>query len=188
MNTRPRCSMEKFQMRFQPFLLRKKPAPSSGASFHSGRVYSMSISFAHESTGFKWPRMRICGIALLALLLGLTAGIQDAFALPSNNVPLDNWSYAALDKLAGFGLIHSDVHGMRPYSRLEVARLVNEALNSRDENKLEIPPLIEHLLKRFQREFKEELTVYGRGREEAPAALVVKPIEEARARYVYSEG
>jgi hypothetical protein len=148
----------------------------------------MPTSVAHESTGFKWTRVRICGIALLVVLLGLTAGIQDAFALPSNNVPLDNWSYAALDKLAGFGLIHSDVHGMRPYSRLEVARLVNEALNSRDEKKLELPPLIEHLLKRFQREFKEELTVYGRGREEAPAALVIKPIEEARARYVYSEG
>lgn len=142
----------------------------------------------HESDGLKWTRLRGCGVAVIALLLCLTAAIQDALALPSNNVPLDNWSYAALDKLAGFDLIHSDVHGMRPYSRLEVARLVNEALNSKEEKKLELPPIVEHLLKRFQREFREELTVYGRGRQDNPAALVVKPIEDARARYVYSDG
>ena len=148
----------------------------------------MSTSVTRESAGFNWARWWICLVALLVTLPGLTAGSRDALAFTSNNVPLDNWSYEALDKLAGFGLIHSDIHGTRPYSRLEVARLVNEALNCKEEQKLQLPPLIEHLLKRFQREFKEELTVYGRGRDDEPAALVFKPIEEARTRYVYSEG
>ena len=148
----------------------------------------MSIALTHEPDGLRWTRLRSCMVAVIALLLCLTAGTRDALALSSNNVPLDNWSYAALDKLAGFGLIHSDVHGMRPYTRLEVARLVSEALDSKEEKKLELPPLIEHFLERFQREFKEELTVYGRGKQQDPAALVVKPLEEVKMDYVHSDG
>jgi hypothetical protein len=140
------------------------------------------------SPGLKCARLRIRGIALIALLLCLTAASRDAYALPSNNVPLDDWSYAALDKLAGFGLIYSDVHGMRPYTRLEVARLVNEALNSKEEKKLELPPIIEQMLKRFEREFREELAVYGRGKETEPAALVLRPVQDAKVAYVYSDG
>lgn len=109
-------------------------------------------------------------------------------ALPSNNVPLDHWSYAALDKLSGFGLLQSNVYGTRPFTRLEVARLVNEALTTKEQKSIKLPPLIEHFLERFQREFREELAVFGRGKENAAAALVLTPIEEARARYIYSDG
>ena len=148
----------------------------------------MSVLGTQESAGLNRARLWRLGIVLVALFPVLTAGNEDALALSSNNVPLDSWSYEALDKLAGFGLIHSDVHGMRPYTRLEVARLVNEALNCREEQKIDLPPLIERLLKRFQKEFKEELTVFGRGREEEPAAFVFKPIQEAKVDYVHSDG
>ncbi|HYA42903.1 MAG TPA: capsule assembly Wzi family protein [Syntrophobacteraceae bacterium] len=148
----------------------------------------MPIFAAHESGDWKRARLWSLGIALTALLTVFTAGIDDAVALPSNNVPLDDWSYAALDKLAGFGLIHSDVHGMRPYTRQEVARLVNEALDYKEERKADLPPLIEGLLERFQKEFREELTVYGRGKDDEPAAFVFKPIVEAKADYVHSDG
>lgn len=121
----------------------------------------MSIALTHEPDGLRWTRLRSCMVAVIALLLCLTAGTRDALALSSNNVPLDNWSYAALDKLAGFGLIHSDVHGMRPYTRLEVARLVSEALDSKEEKKLELPPLIEHFLERFQRNSRRSLRCTG---------------------------
>jgi hypothetical protein len=42
-------------------------------------------------------------------------------------VPLDSWIYPALDRLAGMGLIDSGFADMRPWTRLECARLVGEA-------------------------------------------------------------
>jgi Capsule assembly protein Wzi/PAP2 superfamily len=50
---------------------------------------------------------------------------------PSNQgspyVPLDSWIYPALERLAGMGLIDSAFMGMRPWTRGECKRLVNEA-------------------------------------------------------------
>ncbi len=132
--------------------------------------------------------MRICVVAFLALVIGITAGKHAVFAYPSNNVPLDNWAYEGLDKLAGFGLIQSDVKGMRPYTRLEVGRLVSEALDTEKEKKLELPSLIEYFLDKFKREYKQELAYYGHGKAEPPAALSIKPIDEAKTDYVYSSG
>ena len=45
----------------------------------------------------------------------------------SPSVPLDSWVYPALDRLAGMGLIDSEFIGSRPWTRLECARLANEA-------------------------------------------------------------
>ena len=42
-------------------------------------------------------------------------------------VPQDSWVYPALERLAGYGLIDSGFAGMRPWTRRECARLVNEA-------------------------------------------------------------
>ena len=132
--------------------------------------------------------MRICVVALLALIIAITAGKHVAFAYPSNNVPLDNWAYEGLDKLAGFGLIQSDVKGMRPYTRLEVGRLVSEALDTEKEKKLQLPSLIEYFLDKFKCEYKEELAYYGHGKAAPSAALSIKPIDEAKTDYVYSSG
>jgi hypothetical protein len=42
-------------------------------------------------------------------------------------VPLDSWIYPALGRLAGMGLVDSGFSAMRPWTRLECARLVGEA-------------------------------------------------------------
>jgi membrane-associated phospholipid phosphatase len=42
-------------------------------------------------------------------------------------VPLDSWIYPALDRLAAMGLIDSGIAGMRPWTRNECARLIDEA-------------------------------------------------------------
>lgn len=148
----------------------------------------MSLCGKNGSVCSKGTKLRIFVVALLGLVIGITAGRHAAFAYPSNNVPLDNWAYEGLDKLAGFGLIQSDVEGMRPYTRLEVARLVGEALDTEKEKKLELPSLIEYFLDKFKREYKEELAYYGHGKAETPAVLTVKPIDNAKAAYVYSQG
>jgi len=42
-------------------------------------------------------------------------------------VPLDSWVYPMLDRLAALGVIRNEFLGMRPWTRLECARLVEEA-------------------------------------------------------------
>src|SRR5713101_2939140 len=42
-------------------------------------------------------------------------------------VPLDSWIYPAINRLTALGYVHSAMLGMRPWTRLECARLVNEA-------------------------------------------------------------
>ena len=42
-------------------------------------------------------------------------------------VPLDSWIYPAFDRLAALGYVDSGFLGMRPWTRLECARLLNEA-------------------------------------------------------------
>jgi len=52
-------------------------------------------------------------------------------------VPLDSWVYPALDKLAALGAIRNEFLGMRPWTRLECARLVEEAEDSLTERSLD---------------------------------------------------
>ncbi len=45
----------------------------------------------------------------------------------SASVPMDSWVYDALDRLAAFGLIPSQISGLRPWTRSECRRQVREA-------------------------------------------------------------
>jgi hypothetical protein len=47
--------------------------------------------------------------------------------LGSTYVPLDSWVYEAIDRLAGMGIISTNMSSMRPWTRLECARLVQDA-------------------------------------------------------------
>src|SRR5712664_851347 len=47
-------------------------------------------------------------------------------------VELDSWIYAALERLAALGYIHSEFSDMRPWTRVECARMVQEAGNVLD--------------------------------------------------------
>lgn len=49
-------------------------------------------------------------------------------------VPLDSWVYPALDRLAGLGVINSNFAGLKPWTRTECARLLEEAEGSIDED------------------------------------------------------
>jgi hypothetical protein len=63
---------------------------------------------------------------LAITLLLVTASMCSAYV--STNVPLDHWSYGAVDKLIGHGLIDSAMMATRPVSRLEMARHIAEAV------------------------------------------------------------
>jgi len=47
--------------------------------------------------------------------------------IASPYVPLDSWIYPAMERLAGLGGFNDEFMGMRPWTRSECARLVNEA-------------------------------------------------------------
>ena len=46
-------------------------------------------------------------------------------------VPMDSWVYSAFERLAAMGYVNSGMFGMRPWTRLECARLLNESENHR---------------------------------------------------------
>ncbi len=45
-------------------------------------------------------------------------------------VPLDSWIYPALERLAAMGYMKTAMLGIRPWTRLECARLVSEAVGT----------------------------------------------------------
>src|SRR6266403_893011 len=73
--------------------------------------------------------------------------------LGSPYVPLDSWIYPALDRLAGLGLIDSGFAGMRPWTRRECNRLLDEAeekLGDGEKENAEAAKLIASLEREFR--------------------------------------
>lgn len=75
-------------------------------------------------------------------------------------VPLDSWVYPMLDRLAALGVIRNEFLGMRPWTRLECARLVQEAEDGIEERPLEaaVPSSSMQML---ESEFAREKEVLG---------------------------
>jgi len=69
---------------------------------------------------------RLLRFALGLVLLQSVIALADA-PLGSAYVPLDNWAYAAFDRLAGLGVISTQFVGLRPWTRMQCAHLVLEA-------------------------------------------------------------
>ncbi|MDQ6613145.1 MAG: hypothetical protein M3Y64_11975, partial [Gemmatimonadota bacterium] len=67
--------------------------------------------------GFRW--------LVFGAICACTAGNLSAQA--STQLPLDDAAYAALDRIVGSGLVQTVFYGQRPYTRVEVARIVQEA-------------------------------------------------------------
>jgi hypothetical protein len=77
-------------------------------------------------------------------------------------VPLDSWIYPALERLTAMGYVNSSFLGMRPWTRLECARLVSESqdrIADADNYESEGPRLHRDLLK----EFAAEVNLLGGG-------------------------
>src|SRR5580698_4122857 len=53
--------------------------------------------------------------------------IESVRAGEATSVPMDSWVYPALDRLAALGFIPSQIAGLRPWSRAECRRQVEEA-------------------------------------------------------------
>jgi hypothetical protein len=72
-------------------------------------------------------------------------------------VPLDSWIYPALERLAALGYVPTAIQGMRPWTRLECARQVNEAaeLEADAAASAEVQNLHHALAEEFASEFQQ---------------------------------
>jgi hypothetical protein len=109
-----------------------------------------------------------------------------AFAIASNNIPLDSPVYRYLEKLAGFGLITTDVAGIKPYAKAEVARLVFEAEQSLDKLSGPDRDFASELINRVCELIPREIAL--RNDPEKAPFFDYNPLSSARLRYVYLDG
>jgi hypothetical protein len=90
--------------------------------------------------------------------------VRDTKGTPGNlgspYVPLDSWVYPAMERLAGLGLIDSGFAAMRPWTRLECRRLLNEASDAWSAGDQENPQAAT-LIAALQREFRAETEEAG---------------------------
>ena len=83
-------------------------------------------------------------------------------SISSPYVPLDSWIYPAFDRLAAFGLIPSAMQGMKPWTRRECARLLEEASGGLDDlSPNEASRLYAVLSREFARELNGDETNYA---------------------------
>ncbi len=78
---------------------------------------------------------------------------RPSISMGSPYVELDSWIYPALDRLIGMGIVDSGFSGVRPWTRSECARMLDEAadkINDRSEEAQRIYDLL-------RSEFKEDL-------------------------------
>ncbi len=115
----------------------------------------------------------------LFLLLQMAPSLA---ARVSTNVPLYHWSYGAIDKLSEAGLFVSDMPSNKPYSRLEMARLIIESMESVRQGPP--PQITRDILARLQTEFVAEVE-YLQGKNRS-AHSFLKPIEDPYVRLVYA--
>jgi hypothetical protein len=110
---------------------------------------------------------------------------NEAYALSSANVPLDSPIYLYLEKLAGYGLTTTDFRGIRPYSKVEVARLVRESEAAAKSGK-EISPLFMQIVDRLKTLVSREYILLA-AKEEVPL-FDYTLLDTARLRYVQLDG
>ena len=125
-----------------------------------------------------------CSKFIATALLVCALSSTEAFALSSNNLPLDSPIYQYIEKLSGFGLVTGDFKGIRPYSKAEAARLLEEAEARLSSGSY--PPLASEVTARIRALIPREAEFHSQP-ESAPR-FDYTPLANARLRYVYLDG
>ena len=71
-------------------------------------------------------------VILLAVIIILCVSSSSVEAGGMANVPLNHWSYDAIDRLVAQGIIKNGFIYTRPYTRYEMAKLIIQALAARE--------------------------------------------------------
>jgi len=125
-------------------------------------------------------------ILLLSVLLVAIFSAAPVLALSSSNIPLDSPVYGYLEKLAGMGLIKSDMRGLKPWTRAEAARLLLEAESTRAALG-GASPFADQLLSRVREMLPREVALREHPEKQAES-FVLNPAASARFRTVYLDG
>jgi hypothetical protein len=92
-----------------------------------------------------------------AVFLALFSASRPASAgYSTTNVPVNDPVYRDIDKLIAAGLVRDDIYGQRPWSRVEIARLISDAM--KNSAGVEVPPYINEILRELEREYQDELS------------------------------
>lgn len=108
-------------------------------------------------------------------------------ALSSANIPLDSPLYIYLDKLAGFGLIATDVKGIKPFSKAEAARLLLEAEMNLAAKETDVPAFARELMTRVRQLIPREVSLREIP-DKKPQFIDYNLVSAMRMRYVYLDG
>ncbi|MFZ0640188.1 MAG: capsule assembly Wzi family protein [Candidatus Acidiferrales bacterium] len=85
-----------------------------------------------------------------------------AKAMGSPYVLVDSWIYPALMRLAALGYVKSDIEGMRPWTRMECARLIDEAEDKIADSE-SVSAEANELYDSLEKEFAKEINLLGGG-------------------------
>jgi membrane-associated phospholipid phosphatase len=85
-------------------------------------------------------------------------------SIGSPYVELDSWIYPAIERLAAFGYIDTAFLGMRPWTRLECAHLVQDAEDT-IEHRESVPSGVSQLYVTLEKEFRGDLAALDAGSE-----------------------
>ena len=88
---------------------------------------------------------------------------RDRHTMGSTFVPLDSWVYPAFERLAALGYIRTATLGLKPWTRIECARLTDEAGQALQEREV-LSQIASQLQTRLQQEFAYELGLLDGGR------------------------
>ena len=122
-----------------------------------------------------------------AFLLMLLLTTSPLHALSSANIPLDSPVYLYLEKLTGFGLITSDVKGLKPFSKTEAGRLVLEAERNLSTANEAAPGFVTELIRRIRESIPREVFLLENPATQPPL-FDYNPVSSLSLRYVYLDG
>ena len=101
--------------------------------------------------------IKLIGSLCLSLILIITVN-HNVYAASSSNIPLDSSIYEDLERLELKGLINSGVLSSKPFSRIEGARIVKEAIAVSSSPEFKDKTGYQSIIDRLKKEFAIELT------------------------------
>lgn len=125
-----------------------------------------------------------CALGFAFILLFSAAPL---FALSSANIPLDSPVYSYLNKLSGFGLITSDINGIKPFSKAEAARLLLEAEKNLKAQGDSAPGLAAKLIGHIRAALPREIALREIP-DKKPPLFDYNPVSSLRLRYIWLDG
>ena len=124
---------------------------------------------------------------IVAIFACLIFSATHLWALSSANIPLDSPVYSYLDKLAGFGLISSDIRGIKPFSKGEAARLLLEAENKLAVERPDHAEFAEELIGRIRALIPREVAL-RENPDKKPLLFDGNPVSSLRLRTLWLDG